>query len=163
MAEFVNIKTDLDEVQKFLSELEGNKEKMRRRVLSGVGTAAKNASKKAYRSLLNKQTGTLYKSLYSKIIKSGKAVIIAPSATKDEVRYGYVLAKGTTIKPKDGEFLTFRIGDKWIRKHSVTIKEHDWVEGPVKKYLSSQSYRTKLDDLMRKEVERAEKAAQKTK
>lgn len=163
MAEFINIKTDLDEVQKFLSELDGNKDKMRRRVLSGVGTAAKNEAKKSYRSLLNKQTGTLYKSLYSKVVRSGKAVIVAPSAEKDKVRYGYVLAKGTTIRAKNDEFLTFKIGDKWIRKHEVTIKEHDFVEGPVKRYLSSQSYRDKLDALMKKEIERAEKAAQKAK
>jgi len=159
MAELISIKTDMDEVERFLSTLDGNRYKMQRRVLSGIGTAARNTAKRAYRSLLSKQSGTLYKSLYSKLVRSGKAVIVAPSAIRDKVRYGFVLAKGATIRAKEGGFLTFRIGDKWVRKHEVTIKPHDFVEGPVKAYLSSQGYREKLDALMRKEVERAEKAA----
>ena len=161
MAEFINIKTDLNEAMTLLKELDGNKDKMRKRVLSGVGTAAKNKVKKAYKSLLNKQSGTLYKSLYSKVVRSGKAVIIAPSAEKNKVRYGYVLAKGGTIKAKNGDFLTFKIGDKWIRKHQVTLPERDWVEKPVKQYLQSADYKNKLDALVQKEITRAEKAAAK--
>ena len=76
------------------------------------------------------------------------------------ILYGYALAKGSTIKTKDSEFLTFRIGDKWIRKQQVTLKPVDWIEATAKRYLQSSSYRQRLDELVQKEIDRAEKAAQ---
>jgi len=161
MAEMISVKADLDETMRLLKELDGNKVKMRRRVLSGIGQAVKSHVKKSYKNLLHKQSGDLYKSLNSKVIRSGKAAIVSPSASHDKVRYGYVPAKGSVIKPKNKEFLTFRIGDKWIRKHEVTMKPNDWVEGPAKQYLSGSSYKQKLDALLEKEIQRAEKAAQK--
>ena len=161
MAELVNIKSDLDEAMDFLKKLEGNKNSMRRRILSGVGTAVKGKVKKSYKSFFNKQTGTLYKSLNSRVIKNGRAVIVSPSANKDKPRYGYVLAKGTTIEPKKGDFLTFKIGDKWIRKHSIRIPERDWVSGPARRYMASTELRERLETLTQREVDRADRAAQK--
>ena len=160
MADLVNVKVKLDQAMKLLSELDGNKYKMRRRILSGVGVAVKNKVRKSYKSFFRKQTGTLYKSLNSRVIKNGKAAIVSPSAAKDKVRYGYVLSKGATIEARKGDFLTFRIGDKWVRKHSVTIPERDWVSGPAKRYLASSELKTKLDQLTQREIDKAEKAAQ---
>lgn len=161
MAETISIKTDLDQSMRLLDELDGNKDKMRRRLLSGVGTAVKNYVKRQYKNFLNKQSGSLYKSLNSKVVRTGKEVIISPSATSNKVRYGYVLAKGATIKPRKKKFLSFKIGDKWIRAHSVTIEARDWVEGPAKQYIDSLAYKQKIDALIEKEIKRAEKAAQK--
>ena len=83
--------------------------------------------------------------------------IVSPSATSSGVRYGYVLAKGTTIVPKKGNTLTFQIDGKWIRKHSVTIPERDWVEKPARDYIDSPSYKAKLESLVEREIVRAEK------
>ena len=143
-----------------LENLTGNRKSMRRRILSGIGTSVKQAVKKNYTSLLKKQSRTLYKSVTAKIFKSGAAVKISPRAQRSNILYGYALAKGSTIKAKDSEFLTFRIGDKWIRKQQVTLKPVDWIEAPAKRYLQSSSYRQRLDELVQKEIDRAEKAAQ---
>ena len=143
-----------------LENLNGNRKSMRRRILSGIGTSVKQAVKKNYTSLLKKQSRTLYKSVTAKIFKSGAAVKISPRAQRSNILYGYALAKGSTIKAKDSEFLTFRIGDKWIRKQQVTLKPVDWIEAPAKRYLQSSSYRQRLDELVQKEINRAEKAAQ---
>lgn len=157
MAEYISIQTDLDEVMRFLNSLEGNKDKMRRRILSGIGTATKNYVKKQYRGYLKKNTGMLYKSLSSRVIRSGKAVIISPTAEKNKVRYGYVLAKGTTIRPRHSEYLTFQIDGKWIRKHSVIIQPRNWVEEPASRYISGIEFKKKLDALVKREIARAEK------
>lgn len=143
-----------------LENLNGNRKSMRRRILSGIGTSVKQAVKKNYTSLLKKQSRTLYKSVTAKIFKTGAAVKISPRAQRSNILYGYALAKGSTIKAKDSEFLTFRIGDKWIRKQQVTLKPVDWIEAPAKRYLQSSSYRQRLDELVQKEIDRAEKAAQ---
>lgn len=57
-------------------------------------------------------------------------------------------------------FLTFKVGDKWIKKHQITLKPVDWIEAPAKSYLQGSSYRQRLDELVQKEIDRAEKAAQ---
>lgn len=157
MAAEISVKADLDDVMKILSEIDGNKEKMRRRVLSGIASAVKSKVKSSYRSLLHKRSGTLYKSIQSKVCRDGRMAIVSPSATANGVRYGYVLAKGTTIVPKKANTLTFQIDGKWIRKHSVTIPERDWVEKPAKDYIDSPAYKAKLDSLVQKEIDKAEK------
>ena len=156
----INVKADVDEAMAMLENLNGNRKSMRRRILSEIGTSVKQAVKKNYTSLLKKHSRTLYKSVTAKIFKSGAAVKISPQAQRSNILYGYALAKGSTIKTKDSEFLTFRIGDKWIRKQQVTLKPVDWIEAPAKRYLQSSSYRQRLDELVQKEIDRAEKAAQ---
>ena len=146
-----------------LENLNGNRKSMRRRILSGIGTSVKQAVKRNYTSILKKQSRTLYKSVTAKIFKSGAAVKISPRAQRSNILYGYALAKGSAIKAKTGEFLTFRIGDKWIRKHQVTLKPVDWIEAPARRYLQSSSYRQRLDELVQKEIDRVEKAAQRKK
>lgn len=161
MAEQVSIKTDLDEAMDMLSELDGNKARMRRRILSGVGTAVKNQVRKSYKSFFRKQSGALYKSLNSKVVRDGSAVIVSPNAEKKNVRYGYVLSKGSTIVAKEHDFLTFKIGEKWVRKHSITIPARDWVTEPAKRYMASSKLKDKIEQLTQKEIDKAEKAAAK--
>lgn len=156
----INVKADVDEALAMLEHLHGNRKSMRRRVLSGIGTSVKQAVKRNYTSLLKKHSRTLYKSVTAKIFKSGAAVKISPRAEHRNILYGYALAKGPTIKARNGEFLTFRIGDKWVKKHLVTLKPVDWIEAPAKSYLQGSSYRQRLDELVQKEIDRAEKAAQ---
>lgn len=155
----ISVKVDVDEAMSMLENLHGNRKSMRRRILSGIGTAVKQAVKKNYNSLLNKQSRTLYKSVTAKVFKSGAAVKISPRAQKSNILYGYALAKGSTIKAKNSDFLTFRIGEKWVRKHQVSLKPVDWIEAPAMRYLQSASYKQRLDELVQKEIDRAEKAA----
>ena len=159
----ISVKVDVDEAMSMLENLHGNRKSMRRRILSGIETAVKQAVKKNYNSLLNKQSRTLYKSVTAKVFKSGAAVKISPRAQKSNILYGYALAKGSTIKAKNADFLTFRIGEKWVRKHQVSLKPVDWIEAPAKRYLQSASYKQRLDELVQKEIDRAEKAAGKHK
>ncbi len=159
MAVEISVKADLDDVMRTLSEIDGNKEKIRKRVLSGIASAVKSKVKSSYRKYLHKRSGTLYKSIQSKVTRDGRMAIVSPSATSSGVRYGYVLAKGTTITAKKANTLTFQIDGKWIRKHSVTIPERDWVEKPARDYIDSPSYKAKLDTLVQKEIDRAERSA----
>ena len=157
----INVKADVDEAMTMLENLHGNRKAMRRRILSGIGTSVKQAVKKHYASLLKKQSATLYKSVTAKMFKSGAAVKVSPRAEHGNVLYGYALAKGSTIKARNGEYLTFKVGEKWVKKHQVTLKPMDWIEDPAKRYLQSSSYRQRLDELVQKEITRAEKAAMK--
>ena len=155
----VNVKSDVDEAMAMLENLHGNRKAMRRRILSGIGTSVKQAVKKSYTSLLQKRSRTLYKSITAKMFKSGAAVKISPKAERSNILYGYALAKGSTIKAKNGDFLTFKIGDKWVKRQQISLKPVDWIEAPAKRYLQSSSYRQRLDELVQKEIARAEKAA----
>ncbi len=155
----INVKADVDEVLKMLESLHGNRKSMRRRILSGIGTSVKQSVKKSYTSLLKKRSKTLYKSVTATIIKQGAAVKISPRATRSNILYGYALARGSTIEAKNGEFLTFKVGDKWVKRNTVNLKPVDWIEAPAKKFLSGSSYKKRLEELTQKEIARAEKAA----
>ena len=155
----VNVKADVDEAMRLLENLNGNRKAMRRRILSGIGTSVKQAVKKSYPALLQKKSRTLFKSVTARIFKSGAAVKISPRAERSNILYGYALAKGSTIKARSTEFLAFKIGDKWVKRKEVRLKAVDWIEAPAKRYLSSSAYRQRLDELVAKEISRAEKAA----
>jgi hypothetical protein len=44
-----------------------------------------------------------------------------------------------------------------VRVHSVKLPERDFVAAPVKKYLTTTAFKTKLDQLVQREVARIEK------
>jgi hypothetical protein len=162
--ESISIEAELDEAITYLEGLGADKDRMMRRLLGGIGTAAKGQVKKAYKSNgLSKGTGALYKSINRRVIRSGKAVIVeAKAATdKDNVFYGYALAKGARITARDGLWLTFQKDGKWVRVHEVKLPERDFVAAPVKKYLGTTAFKAKLEALVQKEVARIEKEKKK--
>jgi hypothetical protein len=158
--ESISVETELDDALGYLEALGADRDKMMRRLLGGIGTAARGQVRKAYKSHgLSKGTGALYKSINRRVIRSGKAVIVEAKASseKNKVFYGYALAKGAEIKARDGGYLAFQKDGKWIRVHSVKLPERDFVAAPVKKYLASTSFKTKLDQLVQRQVARIEK------
>lgn len=161
-AEF-SVKTEFDEALKLLTKMGENRNKMMRRLLSGIGTSAKSKVKKAYKSYgLNKNTGKLYKSITRKVLRSGRGVIIEAKAQSDKgIFYGYALAKGARICAKNGEYLAFEKDGKWIRAHEVKLPERDFVVRPVESYLKTEEFKNRLDQLVQKEIEKLEKEASK--
>jgi len=158
--ESVSVETDLAEALGYLESLGVNRHKAMRRILGGIGTAARTQVRKAYKSHgLAKGTGALYKSISRRVIRSGKAVIVEAKASSDKTKvfYGYALAKGARITAKDGGYLTFQKDGKWVKVHSVKLPERDFVATPVKHYLGTTAFKAKLDQLVEKEVARIEK------
>lgn len=158
--EAISIETEISEALQVLEDLGARKHTVMRRVLSRIGTAAKNQVKKAYKSYgLSKGTGALYKSISKKVIRSGKAVIVEAKAQseKNQVFYGYAIAKGAKITATNGAYLTFQIDGKWKKVHSVQLPARDFVATPVKRYLASPAFGQKLDQLVDREIKRMEK------
>lgn len=157
-AEF-SVKAEFDEALKLLEKLGGDRKKTMRRLLSGIGTSAKAKVKKAYKTYgLHKNSGELYKSIKSRVVKSGRGVIIDAKAQSDGgIFYGYALAKGARITAKDGGFLSFQKDGKWIRAKEVKLPERDFVARPVEEYLKTQAFRDRLDSLVQKEIDRIER------
>ncbi|MCF0237026.1 MAG: hypothetical protein HUK24_00385 [Sphaerochaetaceae bacterium] len=158
-ASIVSVEADISEPLNMLEQMGAKKKTIMRRMLSQIGTAAKNEGKKAYRSSgLKKGTGALYKSIQKKVMKNGSAVLIKPSARKDgSVLYGYALAKGATITAKNGDYLAFQKDGKWIRTKSVTIKPHDYISGPIGRWLKSTQFKAKVDSIVESEIRKLEK------
>lgn len=159
--EYLSIESDITEPIKMLNKLGKRKTTMTRRLLSGIGTDAKNKVKKAYKQNgLNKRSGALYKSISRRVIRSGKAVIVEAKAQgKNDVFYGYALSKGALITAKDGGYLTFQKNGKWIKVRSVKLPERNFVVKPVQNYLKSAAYKEKLEKLVQREIEKIEKEA----
>lgn len=89
--------------------------------------------------------------------KNGKAVTVTVHNKEDKYRYGFALAHGYDVVPKNAKTLTFQINGKWYRSHGVYVNSRDFVEEPGERYLQSQEYRTDLDNKMDKEIQRIEK------
>lgn len=156
--QFISIETDLNQAMKLFDDLDKESPKIRKRLLSGIGTTVKNKAKREYRSLLKQRSGNLYKSLKRRVVKSGKAVVIdAKARAENQVFYGYALAEGSTIEAKNHEYLTFQIDGKWVKKHSVKLPEMDYISKPAERYLGSSEYRQRIDQLVQKEIDKLEK------
>lgn len=161
----VSIYGDISECMAVFNGLEVNRTAIQKKILSSVGTGGKQAIRKAYRSLLKKRTGTLYKSIRSYVRRNGSAVVFTNSADSGKNtgkggkrgRYGFMLASGYTIEPKGEHLLTFNINGKWIRKHSVTVNAKDFTEGPVERYVESQECENRMDAALQKQVDYWEK------
>ena len=114
---YIELKTDLDECIELLDDLVTNEKRTRKSILSQVGTRAKTQAKRNYKSILNKRTGNLYKSIRKYVYHNGRAAVVTAHKTEDPVRYGFVLAHGTTIKPVNHNVLTSQVNGKWHRRH----------------------------------------------
>lgn len=159
MADFISIQTDFSEAIKLFENLEKGQKTIRRHLLAGVGTSAKNRVKKLYKSYgLKTGTGALYKSIKRRVIRSGEAVIIDANArSQRQVLYGYALAKGAAIRAKSDEYMTFQIDSRWVKTHEVKLPERNFIAEPVNDYLKSNQLRQQLDRLAQKEIEKLEK------
>ena len=161
----LSVKTEFDEALDMLQGLGADRNRMMRRLLSGIGTSAKAKVRKAYKTYgLNKDTGELYKSISRRVVKSGKGVIVEAKARTGgdgNVFYGYALAKGARITAKDGGYLTFQKDGKWVKVHEVKLPERDFVARPVEEYLKTMEFRERLDSLVQKENGNIEEKARK--
>ena len=154
---YISLETDITEAMELLKDIEHNENKIRKSALSQMGTKARTAAKRSYASVLHKRSGNLYKSIRKYLYRNGKAVVVTAHNKDDKNRYGFALAHGFTSEAKDHPTLTFRIGDKWISKHSVTVKAHDFIEGPVTRCIDSPQADKDLDNIIQKQLERLEK------
>ena len=157
----ISVKTDVSEALELFEGLDVNRKAITKNLLSTVGTGAKQAVKKSYNHYLHKRSGKLYKSISSRVARSGDYVAITNNAdsgkhtSKDGrlARYGFMLASGYNITPKHARFLQFQVNGQWVRKYNIRVAPVDWVEPPVLKYVDSGDAREKLDKALQKQVD----------
>jgi len=155
MAEFLSIEADLKEVMGAFDALEKQAPTIQRHLLAGIGSKAVSIVKKNYSMSLKKGTGNLYKNIKRMVVKRGNAVVIASKAFSENKKfYGYALAKGSVITAKTAKYLTFKIGDKWFKKHSIKLPERDWFQKPVENFIGSPAYDAQIETLLQKEIDK---------
>lgn len=167
-AGIVSLQTDLQECYRLLDGLEHNNKTVRKYIMRAASTGGRSYVKRQYKSVLHKRTGQLYKSLTSYVDRQGYKIVFTNSAdsgkktSKDgrTARYGFMLASGYTIQPKDkGKTLTFQINGKWVRKYSVTVRPKDFIEAPVDRYFESHDCEERMEKAAQKQVDYWEKRA----
>ena len=168
-AGIVSLEADLQECYRLLDGLEHNNKTVRKYIMRAASTGGRQYVKRQYKSVLNKRSGTLYKSITSYVDRNGYKIIFTNNATSDKptskdgrlARYGFMLASGYTIEPKAGnKVLTFNINGKWIRKHSVTVRSKDFTEGPVERYFMSSDCEQRMEKAAQKQVDYWNKRAE---
>jgi hypothetical protein len=155
MAEFISIETDLKQVMSAFDALDKQAPKIQRNLLAGIGSKAVSIVKKSYSMSLKKGSGNLYKNIKRMVVRNNNAVVVASKAlSENKSFYGFALAKGSTIKAKNQEYLTFKIGDKWFKKHSIKLPERDWFQKPIDEYIGSAAYDAQMEKLLQKEIDK---------
>lgn len=156
MAVRVMVDADISEVKLSLQGLETYTKWLDSDILRALGTGAARQVKKEYP--FKKRTGALYRSVGAHFAKGKKAIVISAPATdpRNSQRYGFILARGATIRPKNGKTLTFDTLGKWMRKHEVVIPGRDWIAGPAKSWVESEKDAT-IQKVIDKTLARLEK------
>lgn len=159
--EALSVKTDVSEALELFENLNVNRKAITKNLMRTIGTGAKQAVKKEYNHFLHKRSGTLYRSITSKVSRSGTEAIISNNASSGKhtakdgriARYGFMLASGYTITPKHHTTLTFQVNGQWVKKYMIRVQPVDWVEPPVEKYVESGDAKDKLDKALQKQVD----------
>jgi len=162
----ISLKTDIAGAMNLFNDMQVNRKVITKKILQAVGTGGRTAMRRAYRSVLKKRTGTLYKSIKSYVRKNGYELVFTNNANSGKktsadgriARYGFMLESGYTIpKNKTDKLLTFQINGKWFRMHSVEVKPKDFTEKPLEKYTTSVDMQERMDKALDKQLEYWEK------
>lgn len=162
---YYRIGADIKEAMAFFDGLRVNRKTIQKNLLRGVGVGARQAVRQNMGHYLQRRTGTLYRSVTSKVSMSGKSVVISNTAVSSKAtssdgrlaRYGFMLASGYTIEAKTSRGLTFNIDGKWVTRHAVTVRPIDWMEPSVDRYVASAECSRRLDKALQKQIDYWEK------
>ena len=129
----VSIESDLDAVIDELAHLGASTKYIKIDMLRKTGRGALSAVKRGYRTYLRQPTGTLYRSYKSSVSRQrGFAIVRSPTeqyiATAHET--------GATINAKNYKYLTYRIGDHWVKSKSITLKKAPFFSEGTNAYAS---------------------------
>ena len=156
---YIELRPEIDECIELMDDLVTNEKRTRKSILSQVGTKAKSYAKRNYTSILHKKTGNLYRSIRKYVYHNGRAAVVTAHKKDDPIRYGFVLAHGATIEPRNHKTLTFFSNGKWVRRHSVTIKPKDFIERPVLDYVNGSQIDKDLENITQRIIEKTEQRA----
>ena len=158
----ISIKADIKEAQDYLSQLGYKRTTINKAILRFVGTGGRQAIRKNYKSILNKRTGNLYKGITSYVYRNGTKVVFTDNVdsgkntSKDGriARYGFMLASGYTIKPKNGKALMFEKNGTKIFSKEITVKPKDWVEAPINRYVESGDCNLRIEKAFQSQIDK---------
>lgn len=157
MSELISIKADITEVLDTLEGFEKERPKIKKALLTTAAQKTRRKIKSGFSEVLHKRSGTLLKSLKYSVKKDGTSATVYPTE-----KYGFMLASGYTVEPKNQDYLTFKIGDKWIRTYGpINVSAKDWTQPPAQRYLKGAEIEHDLEEKLSKEVTKLEKKYEK--
>lgn len=154
---YITVNADIKEAMNVLEGFDKERPAIKKHLLGMSGQKTRSKVKKAYNSYLHKRSGNLYKSIHYYLYHNKKAAVVTVHGKSEKYRYGFALAHGYDVEPKNGKVLTYQINGAWKRSHYVHVDARNFVEEPANRYLNSQEYRSDLDKKTQKEIDRIEK------
>ena len=154
---YISVESDITEASRLLKGFDKERPNVRKNLLRMSAQKTRSKVKKSFTSYLHKRSGNLYKSVRYSLYRNKRAAVVTAHNKEDNYRYGFALAHGYDVTPKNAKTLTFQRDGKWYRLHEAHVNARDWVEEPGNRYLNSGEYRNDLNVKMEKEVERIEK------
>ena len=145
----MQIKFDADDVIKRFEFLKKDKGVLKQKITRAILNPLKTKVRKKVRSIFKKTTGRPARYTDTWAFKDGTGRLFLGSF------YGRFKEDDQVIRPKDREFLQFKIGDKWFRKKDgIFIKGKDIVKNVWKTGTSEAAMRDIAEMVMKKEFEK---------
>lgn len=125
-------------------------------MLRAVGRASLAEVKRGYKKYLRQPTGGLYKSYKVKTNrKKGFAIVYSP--TKQYIATAF--ERGSTIHSKKYKYLTYRVGDTWVKTKSITLPRAPFFSEGVASYQSGK-LQGDIDKILEKAIVKFNKQAE---
>ena len=149
----VNLSLEAQEIENKLAALGGRTKFIKRNIANKLATETLGSVKRGYSRTLKKRSRSLYSTIRKKVLKDGSKALVYPSK-----KYGFILARGATIRPVKNKVLIFKIGDRWIRKHEIILRPRNWFDPSASAYLDSRKPESDMMAILQKELERVWKS-----
>lgn len=150
MAQY-SIESNIDEIENKLKKLGLFIPNIERKILKKIVSKGKTKLRQGLKSSgIHTKTGSLYKSIYG----SAKNEHIAYLGVMSKQAYRFIpLNYGATISAKRKEYLTFKIGDRWVKVKSVVIPARAFFDRATN-YVGSAEMDVDVITIVNKEIDK---------
>lgn len=146
----VDVKHNFEEVSQSLAHLGAQTKYIKIDMLRKTGRGALSFVKKGYKRYLRTPTGELYRAYKATTVRKKGFTIV--SAKKLNYRAA-AHENGSTIKAKRYKYMTYRIGNRWVKSKSVTLPKAPFFSEGVAAY-QSQQLQADIDSVLAKAIEK---------
>lgn len=150
MFENYNIKVDDKKFQKQLGDFKNKMPQVARRMMAKVSQGIRKTVRTEYLrgSVLDKETGNLYKKIKYKTKKDFTAYITASAY------YATTHEQGATIEAKKGKYLTFKIGEEWKKVKKVVVPQRQFLKPVIQDYFRTDKAEDIMDMVLQQQLEK---------
>lgn len=146
----LDIRANIHEAHEALKGMDKQLRGINKKILTSLTIKIKNRVTKNLYSHVEKQDGYMKKTIYKWSKSQSFGVVgLAHQGLAQTLEYG------KHIVPKKKKYLTFKVGDAWVKTKEVNVPAHPFFFAEVDAYVSSPEFVNAIDAVVMKAFKRA--------